>query len=174
MALFISKSSTVQARQYDSELPLTVVHNDLGEQVAHKGDWLVGEKRGLVYVLSDDKFQARFEPFTATPTDDALKTAEAQNASLTSDLTVAKANVDALVIQVHQLEADKQTLAQQAGDTKALSAEVADLTAKLAAADDKAAQDEQKLADLVATAKAAQEAQKVVDDSQAKINQQLG
>jgi predicted nucleic acid-binding Zn-ribbon protein len=171
MAQYISKAEAVEARQYDGEQPLTVVNDDRGEMRAYKGDWLVGNERGKVYVMSDGAFNARFQPYAADPEGDALKTAQLQVASLTSDLITAKANVDALIIQVHQLEADKADIGKQVGDTQALSGQVADLTAKLQAANDKAAADEQKLADLAATIKTQQDAQKAIDTAQAKLNQ---
>lgn len=174
MAQYISKSQTVEARQYEADLPLTVVHDSMGEMIAHKGDWLVGGARGQVYVLSADKFAAKFEPYTATPDADALKAAQAQVAALTGEIAAAKATSDALTAQVAQLTADKAALASQAGDTAALTAQVANLNAKLAAAQAQADSDEKKLADLAAAAHAAKDAQTAIDAAQAKIDQQLG
>jgi chromosome segregation ATPase len=174
MAEYISKAEAVEARQYDGEQTLVVVNDDRGEMRANKGDWLVGNERGKVYVMSDAAFTARFQPYAVDPQADALKAAEEKAASLESDLTTANANVAALVIQVKQLESEKADLGTKVGDTEALQGQVTDLSVKLAAAEAQAKQDEQKLADLSAAQRAASDAQKVIDDAQAKLNQQLG
>lgn len=174
MAQYISRSTTVEARTYDGDLPLTVVHDDMGEQVARKGDWLVGSERGKIQVLSPERFNARFEPFTASPTDDALKTAEEQNAELSAEVNKLKGEVETQAGQIADLTHANAELGAKVGDTESLTAQVADLSAKLEASESKAAEDEAKLGELAAAQKASQNAQAVIDAAQAKLNQQLG
>ncbi len=63
MALYIRKNAPVEARQYEEETPLHVVSHSLGEQTAKKGDWLVGNERGKVTVVTAAKFAEEYERF---------------------------------------------------------------------------------------------------------------
>jgi hypothetical protein len=59
------RTEIVEAEQYDGP-DLIVMHDQLGEQHAHKGDWLLGKERGHIQVMTDERFKADFAPYTAT------------------------------------------------------------------------------------------------------------
>lgn len=56
------KVEIVEARRYDGPR-LTVVHDELGEQTAVKGDYLLGSERGKIRVMPAAKFEAEYEPY---------------------------------------------------------------------------------------------------------------
>ena len=60
MAKYRIKEPIVEARQHLNSFNLKVISEQKGQQVAHKGDWLVGDERGKIYVLTQAKFDALF------------------------------------------------------------------------------------------------------------------
>jgi hypothetical protein len=63
MALYRPKNvGPVEARQHTDDAALKVISEQKGEQLARKGDWLVGSERRKVYVLSDAQFRQQFDP----------------------------------------------------------------------------------------------------------------
>lgn len=174
MPQFISISDTIEARQYEGDKPLVVVHDELGEVTAYKGDWLIGTERGKIRVMTNADFNLRYQPFTATPESDALKAAEDEVAALKTQVDGLTTNNGVLAGQVAALQAGNFDLGKKVGNTVALTAEVADLTTRLEAAQAQVAADEQKLADLTASLKAASDAQAALQKSQDDINKTLG
>jgi hypothetical protein len=62
IGLYIQKNiKPVSARQHDSDVPVLVISEQKGQQTARKNDWLVGNERGKVYVMSPEAFAAAFE-----------------------------------------------------------------------------------------------------------------
>lgn len=64
--LYQRKPEIVEARQHQGPR-LTVIHDELGQLQAHAGDWLVGNERGKVRVMTNEQFQREFEPVPPTP-----------------------------------------------------------------------------------------------------------
>lgn len=173
MATYQTKAETVEARQYEGDSSLTVVHYQKGEQVAQKGDWLVGSERGCIYVVPDDEFQTKFVAYSPTLTDDQLKAANAQVAALTAQVASVQQSLNEAQAQAATLQTTNQNLAGQVGDTLALSGQVSQLSEALAAAKAQAADDEKKLADLSAQVKQYASAQSALEASQAAIKATL-
>ena len=65
------RTEVVEARQYDGPR-ITVVSDKYGEQIASKGDYLIGTEPRKVHVLSAAEFEAAYKPVS----DDAEKPAE--------------------------------------------------------------------------------------------------
>lgn len=74
---YYRKIEIVEAVQYEGT-PLAVIHEQLGEQRAETGDWLLGTKRGKIRVVKAQQFQAEYEPYKPTPAE--VKTLEAADA----------------------------------------------------------------------------------------------
>lgn len=55
----------VEARKYEGPR-LTVVNDELGEQFANSGDYLVGTERGKIQVIPAAKFEAEFRECEVT------------------------------------------------------------------------------------------------------------
>lgn len=66
MALYIRKEGPIEARQWNETRSLTVVNDKKGQQIAKKGDWLLGSERGKISVLSDREFAEEYELYTAS------------------------------------------------------------------------------------------------------------
>jgi hypothetical protein len=62
MATHRKKVVEVEARKYLGPASLTVIHDLKGEQRAKKGDWLVGNEKGKIEVVTDTEFQQMYEP----------------------------------------------------------------------------------------------------------------
>lgn len=67
MATFQRKQRTVEAVVYEADMPLRVVSHEKGEQTANKGDYLIGNERGKITVVSEEAFLADYEPLTSQP-----------------------------------------------------------------------------------------------------------
>lgn len=59
--LFERKPDVVEARIYDGP-PLRVVNDQLGEQLATSGMYLVGSERGKIRAVSADAFLKDYQP----------------------------------------------------------------------------------------------------------------
>lgn len=62
MATHRKKVVEVEARKYMGPANLSVMHDFKGQQSAKKGDWLVGNEKGKIEVVSDADFQQQYEP----------------------------------------------------------------------------------------------------------------
>lgn len=62
MATHRKKAAEVEARKYMGPATLSVVHDFKGQQSAKKGDWLVGNEKGQIEVVTDADFQRDYEP----------------------------------------------------------------------------------------------------------------
>ena len=58
----------VEARQWQGPGSLNVIHGVKGEQLAKKGDWLVGSEKGQIEVVKEIDFQRDFEPIPSKKT----------------------------------------------------------------------------------------------------------
>lgn len=61
MALYVTKPTEVEARQYEGEA-LPVVSDKYGEQTAVTGDYLVGTEKGSLHVMPQADFEAMYQP----------------------------------------------------------------------------------------------------------------
>lgn len=163
----------VEARQYDGP-NLTVVSDALGEQRAHKGDWLLGSEKGKITVKSAADFVSEgWAPYSATPQDDeikaqaeALSVLKASVSDLTSKLSAASGSNDTLTAQV-------ASLTSKAVDADALTKHVADLTSQLETAQASAAAKDDELTQLKAHLQAFTDAQAKTEAEQAAIEKAL-
>ena len=85
----------VEARKYEGP-KLTVIHDVLGEQTANDGDYLLGNERGKIKVVTAEKFTADYVPCEERFADDTEKGL----AVITEELAAAKAQTDALAAQL--------------------------------------------------------------------------
>lgn len=172
MAQYQSKTHIVEARQYDQDVPLVVHHDDQGTMTARKGDWLIGNAKGRIFVLSDADFQAKFEPVTSET--DQLTAANAQIQSLSGQIKSLEGSNADLASQVQQLQADKDAISAKVGDTEALKAQVAELQSKLDADAAAKAAAESKLDAITSSVKRAHDAQTQLNALEAAVNRELG
>lgn len=165
MAQFIKKE-IVEARQYSGPR-LKVVNDQLGEQTAENGDYLLGSERGKISVVSKATFEKDYEPYTPTADDektaaqaDAIETLKGQLA----DIQKAKDAADALVNDLQQKNAALQATQN---DAEALKQQVADLQEKLAAEQQAHTDSQSRLEKLMAIEKQAADAQAALDAAEA-------
>ncbi|HEY2859019.1 MAG TPA: hypothetical protein VGJ21_11425 [Terracidiphilus sp.] len=110
------KIETVEAEQYEGP-PLTVVNDQLGEQKAASGDWLLGTEKGKIRVITAKQFEEEFRPYSKTPADD--------------ELAEAKAEIVALKAQIASMEASGVAMAKTLSDSQAKTAPASDHGSRL-------------------------------------------
>lgn len=100
------KRAIVEARQYDGP-KLNLVHEQLGEQTANAGDWLLGTERGRIEVVSNEKFLREWKAYSPTEAEDELAAAKSAVTALEAKLAAAEANGTGLEEQLALLEKEK-------------------------------------------------------------------
>jgi hypothetical protein len=163
------KVQTVEARQYTGPR-LTVVSDELGEQVAHDGDYLIGTEARKVTVIAKAAFEAEFKPFTPTPDSERAAADEAKIADLTKQLADVDAAGFKLGSEVNQLQAEVSALQAQISDQTALKAQFTSVSEQLASEQAKSSELQGKLDALTAAEQAKAEAQAKLDAAQAAVD----
>lgn len=166
------KVTTVEAREYDGN-KLIVVNDVLGEQVANKGDYLIGGERGKVSVMAKAVFEAQYQPYTATAEADALAGAQATLALTQKTLDGVIAERDELKTLADATVEENASLKKEQADALALKAQVDSLTEELAAEKATNADLQGKLDHLTALAKTQADAQAAIEAAQTEVNATL-
>jgi hypothetical protein len=122
------KCEVVDASKYEGPA-LTVVNDQLGEQAALPGDYLLGTERGKIRVMGARQFEAEFVAYSKTPCDDQLAAARAvvadlkgKSASLAASSAAAEAGLSAAQAE---LAAEKAKLAELQAKYDALASAAA-------------------------------------------------
>lgn len=162
------KLTIVEAREYDGP-KLTVVNDAQGEQIANKGDYLLGSERGKISVMSKGAFEEQYSPYTPTAEADALKASQA-----TLDLT--QKTLDGVIAERDELKSLADSLATGNAalkgaqeDALSFKAQVDSLTAELATEKATNADLQGTLDHLTALAKTQADAQATIEAAQTEV-----
>ncbi len=110
------KVEIVEAVKYEGA-PLTVIHDQLGEQQARRGDWLLGTERGKIRVITAKQFAAEYEPYTTTPAEaKALAAAKAADDETDEPIPAAAGLKETKASKAEAAAEEKAPLRKQPAD----------------------------------------------------------
>lgn len=173
MAQYVKVNPPVEARQHEGPR-LNVVSDAKGQQVAEKGDWLVGSERGKITVVSNADFTSGYVPYSPTAADDELAKAKSDLAASNASNADLGTQVASLEKQVADLSAKNSALSGAQSDADQAKAQVASLTKQLADATLATTQLQTRFDALSASVKSEADAQAAAQAAQASAAKQVG
>lgn len=160
------KIEVVEAEKYEGA-PLTVVHESLGEQKALSGDYLLGSERGKIRVMKAKDFEAEFKPYTTTPEDELLASAQAEIVELKAEIVILNASSKDAADRIEQAQAEIAGLSAQITDQKQTKEQNTALTQQIATEQAKSTELQGRIDALLAVEKQRSDAEQALEAAQA-------